>query len=119
MTSEKFVVLSEKSLESIKKVLKEEAKEELIDETDEKVQKIQKEARVERFFWVSGMTLLFNVILLFGFNQSGISGFHMTWVFTMELVLLSGLGRWLGVPYVSDVMEKILFELISGLQKKR
>ena len=112
-------MLSEKSLESIKKVLKEEAKEELIDETDEKVQKIQKEARVERFFWVSGMTLLFNVILLFGFNQSGISGFHMTWVFTMELVLLSGLGRWLGVPYVSDVMEKILFELVSGLQKKR
>ena len=48
-------MISEKSLESIKKVLKEEAKEELIGEGDEKVQKIQKEARVERFFWVSGM----------------------------------------------------------------
>ena len=68
---------------------------------------------------VRGMILLFDILLIFVFNQSGISSFHMTWVFIMELVLLSGLGRWLGVPYVSDVMEKILFELISVLQKKR
>ena len=45
----------EKSLESIEKVLKEEAKEELIDEHDERVEKIQKEARVECFFWIGGM----------------------------------------------------------------
>ena len=110
--------MPEKSVESIEKVLKEEAKEELIDETDEKVQKIQKEARIERFFWLCVVTLLLNVIFIFTFNVSGINSLHMIWVFIMELVLLSGLGKWWEVPYVSDVMEKILFELISGLKKK-
>ena len=107
----------EKSLESVREEFKAEKKE-LLAKAEEKAQKIQEEARVERFFWVSGMTLLFDITLLFRFNQSGISSFHMTWVFIMELVLLGGLGRWLGVPYVSDVMEKILFDLISGLKKK-
>ena len=109
---------SEKSLESVREEFQAEKKE-LLAKAEEKVQKVQEEARVERFFWIGGMTLLFNIILLFGFNESGIGGFHMTWVFIMELVLLGGLGRWLGVPYVSEVMEKILFELISVLQKKR
>ena len=49
MTPEKSVVISEKSLESIREVLKEEKKE-LLAEAEERVEKIQKEAKVERFF---------------------------------------------------------------------
>lgn len=56
------------------------------------------------------MTLFLNIILVFAFNMSDISNFHMTWVITMESILLSALGKWLGVPYVSDAIDKFILK---------
>ena len=93
-------MVAERPLESIREKSKEENKE-LLAQAEERLEKMQKEVKAERFFWVIGMILLFNVILLFAFSMSDISGFHMTWVIATEFVLEGGWAfRMLVMPLI-------------------
>jgi hypothetical protein len=68
--------------------------------------------RIERFFWIFGLTILFDCILFKFLDAS----FPESFIIALSIILLIGLAKWLEVPFVAIYLDRA-FTRFMGRQR--